>query len=129
MGARTQVLTGAGVVGPALLTTGCSSGGSASPATTAAVTPTTASKTADTVAATVTNLAPACPGPGTPASYDAIPGGGTHTYYTLATTDYASLVTHCNTALGAAGWTVASTGDSGSGQYGGGASTITEGAT
>jgi hypothetical protein len=129
MGARTQVLAGAGVVGLALLMTGCSSGGSASPATTAAVTPTTVSKSADTAAATVTNLAPACPGPGTPASSVAIEGGGTHTSYMLATTDHASLVTHCNAALGVAGWTVTSTGDSGYGQYGGGGSTVTRGAT
>ena len=75
----------------------------------------------------MTNLAPACPSSGTPASSDAIQGGGTHTYYTFATTDYASLVTTATTALTAAGWTVASTGNSGYGQYGGGGSTVTKG--
>jgi hypothetical protein len=129
MASRKQLTTGAGLIGLALLMAGCSSGGSAAPTTTAAGTPTTAaSKTADTAVTTVTNLSPACPGSGSPASSDAVHGGGTHTYYTLATTDYASVVTNCNSALTAAGWTVASTGNNGYGRYGGGGSTVTKGA-
>jgi hypothetical protein len=128
MGARERVMTGAGVVGVVLLMTGCSSGGS-SFRTTTATTP--ASQTADTAVAAVaavTNLAPACPSSGTPASSDAIQDGGTHTYYSFATSDYASIVTGCNRALSGAGWTVASTGNSGYGPSGGGGSTVTEGA-
>jgi hypothetical protein len=127
MVARTKAMTGAGLVGLALLVTACSSGGTATTATSAAGTPTTvASKTAVTSTADTT-LAPACPGSGSPASSGAVQGGGTHTSYSFATTDYASIVTACDAALRAAGWTVASTGTGGSGRYGGGGSTVTKG--
>ena len=127
MGAAKRVATGAGLVGLAVLLTACSSGGSSSSATTTTVAAARKTSTGGTSATTVTDLAPACPSSGSPSSTDAIPGGGTHTHYTFATTDYASIVTACDSGLRAAGWTVTSTGGGGYGQYGGGGGTATKG--
>ena len=116
-----------GLAGLAVLATACSSGGSATPTTSGGATATTASTAARAATITGRDLAPACPSSGTPAATDAIASGGTHTSYTFATTDYASIVTACDSGLRAAGWTVTSTGGGGYGQYGGGGGTATKG--